>query len=152
MFSEKLHFLVTLIVRKVWSYSILPWRSTFQIMPPRRANARNVNARNANAAPPISDKEVSNVEFRNAIYMLSQSMTNQNNQVHALMNANGWSTSARVRDVVCINPPEFLLSQTNEDPQSLLDEIKKICEVMQFSGNDRVKLASYQLNDFAYIW
>ena len=34
----------------------------------------------------------------------------------------------------------------------MLDEIKKICEVMQFSGNDRVKLASYQLKDVAHIW
>ena len=46
-------------------------------MPPHRANARNVNARNANTAPPILDKEVSNVEFRNAIQMFAQSMTHR---------------------------------------------------------------------------
>ena len=48
----------------------------FQIMPPHRANTRNVNAKNANAAHPILDQKVSNVEFGNAIQLLSQSMTN----------------------------------------------------------------------------
>ena len=57
-------------------------------MPPRRANARNSNSTNANAAPPILDQEVSSVEFKNVIQILSQSMTNKNNQVHAHMNEN----------------------------------------------------------------
>ena len=51
-----------------------------------------------------------------------------------------------------MNPPEFLGSQANEDPQNFLDKIKKIFEVMQVSGNDRVELASYQLKDVAHIW
>ena len=51
-----------------------------------------------------------------------------------------------------MNPPEFLGAQTNEDPQNFLDKIKKIFKVMQVTGNDRVKLASYQLKDVAHIW
>ena len=51
-----------------------------------------------------------------------------------------------------MNPPEFLGSQTNEDPQNFLDEIKKIFEVMQVTRNDRVELALYQLKDVANIW
>ena len=41
-----------------------------------------------------------------------------------------------------MNLPEFLGSQANKDPQNLLYEIKKIFEVMQVNGNDRVELAS----------
>ena len=33
-----------------------------------------------------------------------------------------------------------------------MDEIKKIFEVMHVTGNDRVELESYQLNDVAHIW
>ena len=69
----------------------------FQIMPPRRANARNANARNANVTPPVPDQKVSNDKFRNTIQMLAQTMTNQNNQVHAHVNGNGGSVATRVR-------------------------------------------------------
>ena len=56
-------------------------------MPPCKANGRNVNARFANAAPLVPDQEVSNVEFKNVINMLTRSMTNQNNLVHTPVNA-----------------------------------------------------------------
>ena len=39
-----------------------------------------------------------------------------------------------------MNPPEFLGSQPNEDPQNFFDEIKKIFEVMQVTGNDWIEL------------
>ena len=57
-------------------------------MPIRRANTRNTNTRNVNATPRTPDQEVSNVELRNAIHMLDQSMTNQNNRVHDCVNEN----------------------------------------------------------------
>ena len=105
----------------------------------RRAYARNANARNANATPPIPDQEVSNVEFRKTIEMLAESMTNRNNRVHDPMNENSGSAAARIRNFVRMNPLEFFGSQTNnQNPQNFFDEIKKIFEVMQVTGNYRV--------------
>ena len=59
------------------------------------------------------------------------------------MNANGGSVAVRVRDFVRINTTEFFGSQTSEDPQNFIDEIKKIFEVMQVTRDDRVELASH---------
>ena len=73
--------------------------------------------------------------------MLAQSAVNQNNQrVQAHVNGNGGSTAGKVREFFRMNPPEFLGSQTIKDPQNFLDEIKKIFEVMQVTGNDQVEL------------
>ena len=85
-------------------------------MPLRRANNKNTNARNGIAPPPAPDQEVSNAEFRNTIHMLAQSMTNQINWVHAHVNENGGSVATTVPNFVRMNPPEFLGSQTDEDP------------------------------------
>ena len=51
-----------------------------------------------------------------------------------------------------MNLPEFLGSQTCEDPQNFENEIKKIFEMMQVTRNDRIELASYKLKDLPHIW
>ena len=70
--------------------------------------------------------------------MLAQSMTNQNNQINAHVNENGRSVAARVCNFARMNRLEFLGSQTNEYPHNFLDKVKKIFEVMQVTGNDRL--------------
>ena len=83
--------------------------------------------------------------------MIAQCVTNQNNWVLAPVNKNGGSAATRVRIFFMTNPLEFLGSQTNEDPQNFMDEIKKIFEVMQVTGNYQVELAPYQLTNVAHI-
>ena len=68
------------------------------------------------------------------------------------MNENSGSAATSFCDFVRMNPPEFLGSQTNKDPQNFLDKIKKILEMMQGTGNYRVELASYQLKGVSHIW
>ena len=72
--------------------------------------------------------------------------------VHDPMNENNGSAAARVLNFVRMNLPKFLGSQTNEDLQNFLDEIKNIFEVMLVTGNYHVELVSYQLKDVAHIW
>ena len=59
------------------------------------------------------------------------------------MNASGRSSVVRVHDFFRMNPPDFLGSQTNEDPQSFMDVINKLFELMHVTRNDRVELALY---------
>ena len=59
------------------------------------------------------------------------------------MNENEERAVVRVLYFFSLNPPEFLGSQTNEDPQKFIDEIKKILEVMHVTRNDRVEFATY---------
>ena len=114
-------------------------------MPPRRGNLSN-----ANVTPPFPEQEISNAKFRNAIQILAHSVANQNNRIQAY--GNGESTTTRYRDFCRINHLEFIGSQTSEDPQNFLDDITKIFEVMQVSGNDQVEFVSYQLKDVSHIW
>ena len=48
--------------------------------------------------------------------MLSQSMTNQDNRVHAHVNANGGLVAATVHNSFRMNLPKFLVAQTGDDP------------------------------------
>lgn len=85
--------------------------------------------------------------------MLTHSVANHNNLlVEAPLNVNSGSPTTRVHEFVGTNLPEFLGSQTGEDPHNFFDEIKKILDMMQVITNDRVEIAPYQLKYVFHIW
>lgn len=85
--------------------------------------------------------------------MFSKSVANQNNhRVPVLANSNFGSTTSKVQYFIWMNPSEFMGLKVSEDPQNFLDDIKKILEVVQVTGNDRAELGSNQLKDVAHIW
>ena len=50
-----------------------------------------------------------------------------------------------------INPPIFLVSKVNEDPQEFLDEIFKVFSAIRVIYREKAELASYQLRDVPQI-
>lgn len=138
---------------------VLILHCVFHIMSPRRAYTRNANNKNENASPQVPNKEVSNVEFWNAIKFFAQCVTNQKNQrvlvprnaIVLTKKANA-SSAFRVWDFVWMNQPQFLGLQIGEDLQDIIDNVKKVFRVMLIIWNHRVELTSYQLKDVAYIW
>ena len=51
-----------------------------------------------------------------------------------------------------MNPPRFTGSSTIEDPGNLIEELKKVFEVMHVADIERVELVSYQLKGVARTW
>lgn len=60
--------------------------------------------------------------------------------------------ASRVHEFFRINMSEFLGPKNREDPKNIIDEVKKNIRVMQVAGNDRMRLASYQLKNVAHVW
>ena len=57
----------------------------------------------------------------------------------------------RFRDFVRMNPPIFLVSKINEDPQEFLDGVYNALTTMGFTSMDKEELALYQLRDVSQI-
>ncbi|WMV18837.1 hypothetical protein MTR67_012222 [Solanum verrucosum] len=83
----------------------------FQIIPPRRAFRgrlvrRNVEEQGVPNAPEVKPQgEVTNVEFREAIQMLSHVLTNQ---VRQRDNRQEVADTSRIYEFLRINPPSFI--------------------------------------------
>ena len=48
-----------------------------------------------------------------------------------------------------MNPPSFMGSNTTEDPEHFIEELKKVFDVIHVADTERVELAAYQLKDVA---
>ena len=51
-----------------------------------------------------------------------------------------------------MNPPSFIESNTTEDLEHFVEELKKVFEVIHVVDVERVELASYQLKSVARTW
>ena len=56
-----------------------------------------------------------------------------------------------LRDFVRMNPPIFLGSKVNEDPQEFLDVLYKILSAMGVKSREKAEFALYQLRDVSQI-
>ena len=51
-----------------------------------------------------------------------------------------------------MNPPIFLVSKVNEDPQEFLDGVYKVLSSMGVTSREKAELASYQLRNVSRSW
>ena len=51
-----------------------------------------------------------------------------------------------------MNPPKFIGTKVEEDPQVFVDKMEKILKVMYVDEVEGVELATYQLKDITNQW
>ncbi|XP_049344199.1 uncharacterized protein LOC125808560 [Solanum verrucosum] len=126
------------------------------IIPPRRAirghpARRNVEEQKLPNAPEVQPQgEVTNVEFREAVRMLSQVVANKVGQQGGARQ--GEADTSWICEFLRMNPPSFTGSRTTEDPQNFTEELKKVFDVMHVVDTERIELAAYQMKNDARTW
>ncbi|WMV14145.1 hypothetical protein MTR67_007530 [Solanum verrucosum] len=125
-------------------------------MPSRRAvrgcpTRKNVEEQELPNAPEVQPQgEVTNADFREAIRMLSQAVTNQVGQQRGARQEE--ANTSRICDFLRVNPPSFTGSSTSEDPENFVDELNTVFDVMHIANTERVELAAYQLMNVSRTW
>jgi len=67
-------------------------------------------------------EQVAYAKFRVALQVLAEIMTSQpNRESKALVNPNVGMVGVRIRDFTRMNPPQFIGSKVDEDPQDFID-------------------------------
>ena len=94
---------------------------------------------------------MSHAEF----WVLAQAVTTSvqgNRQTIAPPQQDGDSATARIRNFMRMNPPEFFESVIGKDLQLYLEEVKEITQIIHVSEEESVELASYRRKDIAHNW
>ncbi|XP_049410425.1 uncharacterized protein LOC125873561 [Solanum stenotomum] len=113
-------------------------------MPPRRAvrgrpASHNVEPQEQELpnAPEVQPQdEVTNAEFREAIRMFSQVVTNQARHQRGARQEE--PDTSRIRELLRMNPPSFTGSSISEDLENFVDELKKVFDVMHVTDTEVV--------------
>ena len=113
--------------------------------------------RNGNQPAPHSedplDEYVSHVEFRAAFTTLDQLVAAQNEWPTIIpTNPVANSAAARIRDFTRMNPPTFLGSKADKNPQEFLEQVHKVTDFMGVTTVESDELAAYQLQDVSHTW
>ncbi|XP_049342920.1 uncharacterized protein LOC125807249 [Solanum verrucosum] len=109
-------------------------------MPPRRAvrgrpTRKNVKEQGVpNALEVRPQGEVTNAEFRETIWMLSQVVTYQVGQRGKRQEV---ANTSRVRELLRMNPPSFTSSSVTEDLDNFIEELKRLFDVMHVADMER---------------
>ncbi|KAH0710411.1 hypothetical protein KY284_011838 [Solanum tuberosum] len=117
---------------------------------PARRNVEPQEQELPNAPEVQPQGEISNTEFREAIMMLSQVVTNQAGQQRGARQEE--ADTSRIREFLRMNRPSFTGSSTAEDPKNFIEELKKVFDVMYVADNARVELAAYQMKNVSRTW
>ena len=82
--------------------------------------------------------------------MLSQVVTNQFRQQRKVP----WeeADTSRIWELLRMNPPSFTCSGTTNDPMNIVEELKKVFDVMHVIAAETLELDAYQLENVARTW
>ena len=111
-------------------------------------NPRNRSYPNTHEVQP--EGVVNNVEFHEAIRILSQVVTNQVGPKRGARQE-GVDTS-RIREFLRMNSPSFTHLSTTENPENFVEELKKVFNVMHVIDVVRLELAAYKLKNVTTTW
>ena len=70
----------------------------------------------------------------------------------AQVNLNTSTNTSTIRDFIRTNPPTFIGSKVEEDPQGFIDEVLKDLDAMGMSYEEEAELAAYKLKDVSQVW
>ena len=115
-------------------------------MEPRRDPVqRGLNVNKEGQAPNESGpmpNEVPIVDVNAALAQMS-------NVIAMQAGRNAPTPASRIRDFTRMNPPKYIGSKANEDPQDFIEEIFKTVDIVGVSASEKAELAAYQLKGIA---
>ncbi|KAH0720138.1 hypothetical protein KY284_005168 [Solanum tuberosum] len=115
---------------------------------PARRNVEEKGVPNAREVQPQG--EVTNAEYRKAIRMISQAVTNQVGQQRGARQEE--ADTSRICEFLRMNPQSFTSSSTTQDPENFIEELQKVFDVMHVADTEWVELAAYQMKGVTRIW